>query len=146
MTFVIQELTQELLQSHRDSFFATLRNLTQAEDIPLERSQEILQQINSQWKYLYVAVHEDGNIVGHASLMIEQKFIRSGALAAHVEDVVTREGYQWQGIASALMQHLVQIAKEKKCYKIILDCEEHLTWYYEKFGFVHKGSFMNQYL
>lgn len=146
MSFVIKELTQDILQSHSNGFFATLRNLTQAEDISLEKSQEILKQMNAQWTHIFVAIHEDGNIVGSTSIMIEQKFIRSWALAAHVEDVVTREWYQWQGIASALMNHVVQIAKEKKCYKIILDCDENLIWYYEKFWFTHKGAYMNQYL
>ncbi len=146
MSFVINELTQDILKSHGYGFFATLRNLTQAEDISLERSQEILKQMNAQWTHIFVAMHEDGNIVGSTSIMIEQKFIRSGALAAHVEDVVTREWYQWQGIASALMNHVVQVAKDKKCYKIILDCDENLVGYYEKFWFEKKGTFMNQYL
>jgi len=146
MTFTIQELTQELLQAHNDGLFATLRNMTQAETLPLEQSQDILQKINAQWKYIYIAIHDDGNLVGHASVMIEQKFIRSWALAAHLEDVVTREWYEGQGIASALIQHIVQLSKEKKCYKIILDCEEHLISYYERFGFVDNGSFMKQYL
>lgn len=146
MAFTIQELTHDILATHNDGFFATLRNLTQAEGVSLEQSQSILTKMNAQWTHIFVAIHEDGNIVGSTSIMIEQKFIRSWALAAHVEDVVTREWYQWQGIASALMQHVVQVAKDNKCYKIILDCDENLVGYYEKFWFTHKWAYMNQYL
>ena len=49
-------------------------------------------------------------------------------------------------MASALIKHAIQAAKDAHCYKIILDCDAELIPYYEKFGFTNKGIFMGQYM
>ncbi len=54
---------------------------------------------------------------------------------AHVEDVVTRQGYESQGIGKALIKRAVDFAKENGCYKVILNCNEGNVGFYEKQGF-----------
>lgn len=146
MTFKIEELTSDILTSHLDDFIETLNNLVPTESISLEKAQEVLQKINAQDTHIYVALHDDGHLVGSISLMIEQKFIRGAKIAGHLEDVVTKKWYEGQGIASALINHAIQAGKESGCYKIILDCDAELAPYYEKFGFSNKGVFMGQYI
>ena len=74
-------------------------------------------------------------IVGTASILIEQKFIHNGSCVGHIEDVVVHKNYEGKGIGSLLIKKCIEIAKEYKCYKIILDCNSSKTGFYEKFGF-----------
>lgn len=101
-------------------------------------------------------------IVATATLFVEQKFIRNGGKAAHVEDVVvdnstrgaqrlfytvchfTCEG---QGVGKAIIKKLVRIAKKMGCYKVILDCDDKNVQFYQKCGFdiSHSSEFMARY-
>jgi L-amino acid N-acyltransferase YncA len=76
MTFKIEELTSDILDAHLDDFIETLNNLVPTEALTLQKAQEVLQKVNAQDTHIYVAMHDDGHLVGSISLMIEQKFIR----------------------------------------------------------------------
>lgn len=52
-------------------------------------------------------------------------------------DVVPK--YRNQGIAAALMEHLITDAGKKGRKGLILTCKERLIHYYEKFGYVNCG-------
>lgn len=47
--------------------------------------------------------------------------------------------YQRRGIAAELMQHFIQVNKERGRKGIVLTCKDHLVHYYEKFGYVFQG-------
>lgn len=47
--------------------------------------------------------------------------------------------YQRQGVASRLMHHMMDAAKQAGREKMILTCKEHLLKYYEGFGYVNHG-------
>ena len=97
-----------------------------------------------QLRGVYVAVTDElpnGNpaccerVVGTATLLIEQKFIRHGGFCGHIEDVAVHPEYQGQGIGKSLVQRLIDVAKKRGCYKMILDCSEELVPFYKKVGF-----------
>ncbi len=48
--------------------------------------------------------------------------------------------YRRRGVAEALLNHLIQVSKERKKKGMVLTCKEHLIHYYEKFGFVCRGK------
>jgi len=146
MTYTIQELTPTLLQSQTENYFATLKNLTTIQEMSPDLAVETLKQINNQGTHIYIAMHDDGKIVGTISLLLEQKFLRNGAVAGHLEDVAVRDGYEGQGIWWWLVTHAVSEAKKHNCYKIILDCNEKLLWFYSKYGFEAKEVCMKMYL
>lgn len=145
MEFIVEELSKKHLD-YLDSFFATLSNLTVAPKQTRERTENLLMGINEQGSKIFIAITPDHEIIGSITLMVEQKMIRWGAKAGHIEDVVTREGYEGNGIGKALMNAAIEEAKNCGCYKIILDCDNELTWYYEKFWFKTDGAFMRVYL
>ena len=145
MQYTIKELTVEDLDS-LDSFFATLSSLTTAPKQTRERTESLLMGINEQGSKIFIAITPEHEIIGSLTLMIEQKMIRWGAKAGHIEDVVTREGYEGNGIGKALMNAAIAEAENCGCYKIILDCENELIGYYEKFWFKNDGAFMRMYL
>jgi glucosamine-phosphate N-acetyltransferase len=134
--FIIREIQQADLQK---GFFQTLSNLATLGRIrdDLEQAKKILQEIKSYPLYkIFVAVkNDDGEIVGSITLLIEQKFIHDGGKSGHIEDVVTRREYEGMGVGSALVSTALAFAKEKNCYKVILDCSEKNVPFYEKIGF-----------
>ena len=88
---------------------------------------------------------EENNIIGAITIIIEQKIIHNGQCVCHIEDFVVTEKEQHKGIGALLLQHVFQIAKQKKCYKVILDCHPLLENYYIKKGFARKGNNMGLY-
>jgi glucosamine-phosphate N-acetyltransferase len=134
--FIIREIQQADLEK---GFFQTLSNLSVLGRIrdDLEHAKKILQEIMSYPLYkIFVAVkNDDTEIIGSITLLIEQKFIHDGGKSGHIEDVVTRREYEGMGVGSALVSAALAFAKEKNCYKVILDCSEKNVPFYEKNGF-----------
>ncbi|HLL61108.1 MAG TPA: GNAT family N-acetyltransferase [Bacillales bacterium] len=135
MSFIIRELKEEDLSN---GFIETLSNLSEVGKLANDtiRKREILREIKD--KNCRIVIAEDNQnhqIIGSATLLIEQKFIHNGGKAGHIEDVVTRKGYEGKGIGREILKELIKIAKDNECYKIILDCDEKLVKFYEKLGF-----------
>lgn len=82
----------------------------------------------------YVAVIDD-QVAGTASIFIEPKFINSGGVVGHIEDVAVNPSFQKHGVGRALVQHLLEVCREFHCYKVILDCAEGVIPFYERLGF-----------
>jgi glucosamine-phosphate N-acetyltransferase len=136
INFIIREIQQADLQK---GYFQTLSNLTTVGRISdnIDQAEKILQEIKSSPLYkIFVAVkNDDGEIIGSITLLIEQKFIHDGGRAGHIEDVVTRREYEGIGVGSALVGAALAFAKEKNCYKVVLECSEKNVPFYEKNGF-----------
>ena len=77
----------------------------------------------------------DGKVVGTASLLIEPKFIHNGGVTGHVEDVAVHPDCQGKGIGAKLVARLLEESRREGCYKVILDCAEHVIPFYERLGF-----------
>jgi len=112
----------------------TLANLRDLDLRPLE-AKRLVEEIGiSPFCRLYVAT-TDNTVVGAATLLVEQKLIRSGGKVGHIEDVATRAGYERLGIGSTIIRRLVADAREAGCYKVILDCNRDNVPFYSKLGF-----------
>ena len=88
----------------------------------------------------------DNKIVGFGTILYEQKLIHNYGIVAHIEDVVISNNHKHKKYGSLLMEFLMDKAKEKGCYKIILNCEQTLKPFYEKIGFINNGLQMSKYL
>jgi glucosamine-phosphate N-acetyltransferase len=136
INFIIREIQQADLEK---GFFQTLSNLSVLGRIRYDigHAKKILKEIKSYPLYkIFVAVKNDETeIIGSITLLIEQKFIHDGGKSGHIEDVVTRREYEGIGVGSALVAAALAFAKEKNCYKVILDCSEKNVPFYEKIGF-----------
>jgi len=139
--YLIKKLDVVDLEEDKQGFLETLRNLTVAEDIDLEKMKKFLLEIENQNSCIYIA-KRNKEIVGTATLLIEQKFIHGGGKVGHIEDVAIRKEHKGNGIASEIINSLIEVAKENGCYKIILDCKDKLLPFYGKFGFVHSDNCM----
>ena len=120
--------------------------LTKAPALKKEQLSALIEELNSDVKReLVVAVNGDGIVLGTASLMMERKLIRGGALCGHIEDVVVSDKARGQGLGKRLVTHLSDIARGQGCYKVILDCAENNVAFYERCGFKRKEVQMAMY-
>ncbi|CCG85012.1 protein of unknown function [Taphrina deformans PYCC 5710] len=85
-------------------------------------------------------------IVGSSTLLLEHKFLRSGAVAGHIEDVVVSPSHQGQKLGRVMVEALTALARRLGCYKVILDCSPENVGFYEKCGYQSKGIEMKRYL
>lgn len=131
---IIRELRKEDLWN---GFLITLDSLRQASDIDKNKADEIFEKINSNPDHIVAVAELDGKIVGSTTLLIEPKFIHKGGLVGHIEDVVVDKKFQGQKIGEKIMKYLLEFAKNRGCYKTILDCTDEVKPFYEKLGFKH---------
>ena len=96
---------------------------------------------NTIYDNIYVAYIDD-QIVGTVTLLIEDKIIHGGSAVGHIEDVVVHSNYRKLNIGRLLINYCVELAKERGCYKVILDCDNNNIPFYEKCGFKVKGVCM----
>ena len=123
-------------------FLETLDFLRKASDIDKNKAKEILKKIKQNQNHIIHVAVDDNKIVGSTTLLIEQKFIHDGGLVGHIEDVVVRKNYEGNGIGIKLVTSLLERAKEKNCYKTILDCKDNVKQFYERIGFKRESNGM----
>jgi glucosamine-phosphate N-acetyltransferase len=73
--------------------------------------------------------------VCHGTIIINHRKAINGDPVGIIEDVWTHEDYRQKGYGRKLVQELVDFAKTKKCYKVVLDCNDHNVAFYSKIGF-----------
>ena len=116
-------------------FLETLDFLRNASGLDKNKAKEILKKIKQNPNHIIHVAIDDKKVIGSTTLFIEQKFIHDGGLVGHIEDVVVRKDYERRGIGMKLVISLLDVAKKRKCYKTILNCEDILKPFYEKIGF-----------
>ena len=130
----IKELGEEDLNT---SFLRTLSNLAEVGiDIHnKEFSKKIFNKIQKSGNIKVFVAFNGNEIIGSITTIIEQKFIHNGGKVCHIEDVVTRKEFENKGIGSLLVEKAIETAVQERCYKVILNCNEFNSKFYEKFGF-----------
>jgi len=135
----IREIEEGDLQS---GFLETLDFLRNTSELDKNKAKEILKKIKQNPNHIIHVAIDDKKIVGSTTLFIEQKFIHDGGLVGHIEDVVVRKDYEGKGIGIKLVTSMLECAKEKKCYKTILDCKDNVKQFYERIGFKPESNGM----
>ena len=135
----IREIEEDDLEN---GFLETLDFLRNTSGLDKNNAKEILKKIKQNPNHvIYVAI-DDKKIIGSTTLLIEQKFIHDGGLVGHIEDVVVRKDYERKGIGIKLVTSMLERAKEKNCYKTILDCKDDVKQFYERIGFKRESNCM----
>lgn len=117
-----------------DEDFLTTLNTLSVVNLSVEEAKKVYQDRISRNVRTVIAV-VNGRVVGTATLLLERKFIHKGGMAGHIEDVAVHPTFQGQGIGKALIDHLVELARSRGCYKVVLDCQDQLQEFYSKCGF-----------
>jgi len=136
---IIREIEENDLEK---GFLESLDFLRNASDIDKNKASEILKKIKQNPNHIIYVAIDNKKIVGSTTLLIEQKFIHDGGLVGHIEDVVVRKDYEGKGIGIKLVTSMLERAKEKNCYKTILDCKDDVKQFYERIGFKRESNGM----
>jgi len=134
---IIREIEEDDLEN---GFLETLDFLRNASDLDKNKANEILKKIKQNPNHIIYVAIDNKKIVGSTTLLIEQKFIHDGGLVGHIEDVVVRKDYEGKGIGIKLVMSMLERAKEKNCYKTILDCKDDVKQFYERIGFKRESN------
>lgn len=94
---------------------------------------------------IFVDIDEQLTIRGAITALLEKKVIHKGGIVCHIEDLVVHKDHRGQQIGSELVDHVVNYAKEKGCYKTILNCNDQVEPFYQKLGFQSKNKEMSLY-
>ena len=130
---LIQDLDSE---KHILAIFSLLQQLTTSPTININLYNNIISDISNNIYHNIFVYTKYNEPVGMITLLIEQKLIHGGSCIAHIEDLVVDKKYNGQGIATKLLNHVINIANNNNnCYKIILDCKRELIPFYDKVGF-----------
>ena len=136
-------IIRKIIESDLENgFLESLDNLRQTSNLEQNSVRNILKKILENENHIIHVAELNGKIVGSTTLLIEQKFIHEGGFVGHIEDVVVNKEFEGQGIGMKLVLSLLDVAKERKCYKTILNCEDKLIPFYEKIGFKQKSTEM----
>jgi glucosamine-phosphate N-acetyltransferase len=95
--------------------------------------------------YIENPLSEKFDIIASGTIIIEPKLIRGGKSVGHIEDIVVKSTHRGKQISSDILNILKNIAREKDCYKVILDCSEEVKKVYNSSGFEEKGIQMGIY-
>jgi glucosamine-phosphate N-acetyltransferase len=116
-----------------NGFLETLASLAEVKLTPTEAAAVFRNRLRAGVRTYVARVGE--RVVGTASLLLEQKFIHGGGWVGHIEDVAVHRDCRLQGIGSALVRHATEEARRHGCYKVILNCFEHLVPFYSRLGY-----------
>ena len=139
-----------VLQKIKTNYLVLLAHLTKTESLTLEHFLQQVTKIHTtgsiQIAYLeYTEYPQYLDIIGSGTLIVEPKIIHGGKPVGHIEDIVVHPQHRGKGIATKILEQLVQYAETKECYKVILDCKEEVAIVYEKAGFTKHGLQMSKY-
>jgi glucosamine-phosphate N-acetyltransferase len=131
-----------------EQYVTLLSHLTETPRISNELFLHNLYEIKSMglvYVCYYKTIEKQIFIVGSGTIIFEPKIIRSGKYVGHIEDIVVSEKCRSMGVAKTIIENLLSFAKEKGCYKVILDCNPRLSDFYGKLGFQQRGLQMSKY-
>ena len=132
-------------RDYSKGYFNLLSQLTCTDNVEFEKWDKRIEEINQNPYHNIFVIEDKGKIIGSITLIIELKIIRKLSKIAHIEDIVVSEYYRGQGIARKLIDYCIEISKNQKCYKIILNCDKKLIPFYNKLGFESKNLQMSIY-
>jgi glucosamine-phosphate N-acetyltransferase len=113
-------------------------------EITKEQFFDQLTRIQASSTEIYVILQDD-QLLASGTLLTERKFIHDLGLVGHIEDVVVDEKARNQQLGQKMVDFLANRARQKGCYKVILDCHPKLVTFYQKCGFTQKQVQMSLY-
>ncbi|KAA8499983.1 Glucosamine 6-phosphate N-acetyltransferase 1 [Porphyridium purpureum] len=126
------------------NLFSLLSQLSIAPVVPREQFEQRFREMFVDSRDYVTLVAEDaaapGVLLGAATLLVQRKILRGCAIAGHIEDVVVDARQRRTGVGKRLIVALVERARERGCYKVILDCSEENMPFYESCGFTSKHT------
>ena len=126
-----------------DQVFLLLNQLKNMDTSTVDKDKAWSDFINNTSSNSVVGIYND-KIVAYGSVVIENKV--RGEVAGHIEDIVVDSEVRGKMIGVSLIKELINVAKNKGCYRITLFCKETLVNFYARNGFEINNVVMKKYL
>ena len=133
-------------------FFGLYSQLTECEEIDDKKFENWFNEmINNPLFVMFGVIKSEPQktgveLVGTACLYIQPRYYRSMSSSATIEDFVIDSEYRGQQLGSLLLSKIISYAKERKFYKLTLQCDQDLEAFYSKSGFISNKSAMEYYI
>ena len=111
-----RKLTEQDLQSLLELY----KQLQPDDSLSSEKSKIVWQEIENNPDIQYFGAVDDGKVVSTCYAVYIPNLTRNNRGICFIENVVTDEKYRNRGLASKVIDMAVAYAKEKDCYKVIL--------------------------
>ena len=111
-----RKLTEEDLLSLLELY----KQLQPDDSLSSEKSKIVWQEIENNPDIQYFGAVDDGKVVSTCYAVYIPNLTRNNRGICFIENVVTDEKYRNRGLASKVIDMAVAYAKEKDCYKVIL--------------------------
>ena len=89
-----------------------------------------------------IVIEENGELIATATIFYETKFIHNISKVGHIEDVCIKKEHRGKRLGKQLITYMVDLAREKGCYKVTLYCEDCNVDFYRKCNFKCVGNQM----
>ena len=111
MNFNIREIE---INDYYKKYFDLLSQLTYAENVEFKKWEKQIQKIRENPYHHIFVIEDKGKIIASITLLVEVKIIRNLGNIAHIEDLVVSNEYRGKGLASKLLEHLIEESKEQQ--------------------------------
>ncbi len=138
---------RRLTSSDLESLLVLYRQLDEANDPALsENSENVWKQIAENDSIRYFGAVEHGQVVSTCYAVVIPNLTHGNRSLCLIENVVTDEAYRNRGLASRVIGLAIAFAKERHCYKVILQSgkartEAHQFYLHQGFDGTSKKAF-----
>jgi len=142
------DANQNIIETIKTQYLLLLSELTVTNYIETSLFVKNVERISETGDIIVGVINNSPNdieIIASGTIIIEPKIIREGRNVGHIEDIVVSKEMRGKRISQKILDILKSIAREKNCYKVILDCDENVKNVYIKNGFNIKGFQMAEY-
>ena len=127
-----------LTASDLGSLLELYKQLDPEDGLTMEAGEAVWKKIEKNPDIRYFGAVEDGKVVSTCYAAIIPNLTRGSRGICFIENVVTDKEYRNRGLASRMIDMAVDFAKERRCYKVILQSGKARTEahrFYERKGF-----------
>jgi len=116
-----------------DGILNVLSQLSEVEKVHELRA--IFAAIINDSKYILLVVKHNKEIVGTGMLTTRLNLSHGGKRVGYLENIVVDEAHRGHHLGALITEFLKEEAMKLNCYKVILDCAQSNTFFYNKYGF-----------
>jgi len=108
------------------------------ETCSVTEAREIWKRISNIGNIKYIGAVEDNTVISTCYIVVIPNLTSGGRSIGFIENVVTDINHRKKGIGKKVIEEAIRIAKERGCYKVILQSgikREGAHLFYKKLGF-----------
>lgn len=93
--------------------------------------------------HIIYVIELDNLLIATGILLIEEKLTNNGCSMGHIENILVDEKYRGKGFGEIIVKKLLEIAKNRGCYRVDLICKPELEYFYKKNDLQNNNIGMN---